>query len=122
MAFEKSKFNVEEIDGVRCRIVEAGISEDRMKFLTQILEFNRFVVKSKKDTSSNTYLIGVTDILFNPVYSLYEKKLLTLEGKKINTAYWNQKTTIEKQSYWEYRQKAIIDSSKISPYGFNSAR
>lgn len=74
MSLNKIKYTVSEIDGTRCKIIESGISEPRMNFLKQLLEFNKFEVKVNKDKDSeHNFTIGVTDILFNPVFAVYDR-------------------------------------------------
>ena len=45
MALNKGKHIVEEIDGVRCSVVEKGVSPERMEFLKKLLEINKYTVK-----------------------------------------------------------------------------
>ncbi len=49
MALTKGKHIVKEIDSVLCTVVETGISTERMNFLKELLEFNKFEVKTEKD-------------------------------------------------------------------------
>ncbi|MCX6284868.1 MAG: hypothetical protein NTW31_11620 [Bacteroidetes bacterium] len=91
----KGKHTVTEIEGVRCTVIETGASEDRLTFLKGILEFNGLVVitekeKAKDGTLLPTSVIGVTDILFNAMISLYERRLVRKDGHVLNPAYWNQ--------------------------------
>ena len=41
MALNKGKHLVEEIDGVRCTVVEKGITAERAQFLKNILELKK---------------------------------------------------------------------------------
>jgi len=91
----KGKHTVIEIEGVRCTVVETGASEERIKFLKDILEFNGYEVKTEKEKGKDgaplaTSVIGVTDILFSAMISLYERKLLRKDNHILNPAYWNQ--------------------------------
>ena len=45
MSLNKGKHIVGEVDGVRCTIVETGISLKSAGFLKELLEFNGFEVK-----------------------------------------------------------------------------
>ena len=49
MALTKGKHIVKEIDGVLCTVVETGISKERLNFLKELLEFNKYEVKTEKD-------------------------------------------------------------------------
>jgi hypothetical protein len=100
-----SKHIVEEIDNVRCTVVESGISLERTNFLKEILEINKLQVKieietKKEENASDTYKIGVTDIVFNPTIAIFERKLKNKEGISINPAFWNQETTVIRPYYW----------------------
>jgi hypothetical protein len=91
----KGKHTVTEIEGVRCTVVETGASDERIRFLKEILEFNGYEVKTEKEKTKDgsvlaTSVIGVTDILFSAMISLYERKLLRKDGHVLNPAYWNR--------------------------------
>jgi len=82
MALTKGKHQIAEIAGVNCSTVETGLSEERMNFLKDLLEFNGYAVqteteKSKEGSSLGTFVIGITDLLFNPMIAVYQKKTLT---------------------------------------------
>jgi len=105
MAKFKAKHTVEEIDGVRCTVVDTGIDEKRLVFLKEILEFNKFEVKIEKDkkkdeTAPDTYKIGVTNIVFNPTIAIFERTLKHKSGKIITPKYWLQETNELKPHYW----------------------
>lgn len=108
MPLNKIKHNIIEISGTRCSLVEKGVSEERMKFLKELLEVNKYVVKvleEKAESGEITYTLGVTDILFNPVMAIYERSLKSQDGFKITPAYWEQQTTIFDPRYWRMRRK-----------------
>jgi len=108
MPIDKLKHTITEIDGVRCSIVETGASEERVAFLKEILEHNGKEVKileEKNDTIEKTFTIGVTDILFNPVFAIYERTLKNTDGFKVTPAYWNRQTTIFDPCYWLIKKK-----------------
>jgi hypothetical protein len=91
----KGKHNVAEVEGVRCTIVETGADESRMAFLRELLTHNGYEVRAEKEKAKDgtlleTYGIGVTDLIFNPVIRLYQKKLFRKDGFVVNPAYWNQ--------------------------------
>jgi hypothetical protein len=110
MPLTKGKHIVEEINGIRCTIVEKGVDSGRIAFLKDLLEFNKFEVNVQEDKRENeevpvTYTIGVTDLIFNPVTADYEMSLKTRDGKKVSPAYWNQYTTEIDNRYWRFRRK-----------------
>ena len=103
MALNKGKHIVEEIDGVRCSLVEKGVSSTRTEFLKKLLEINKYTVKVAGEADSETFKIGVTDMLFNPIIDIYERRLKSPSGKKITPAYWLQQSNKETEAevnYW----------------------
>ncbi len=86
--------------------VEKGASEARMNFLKELLETNGFEVITeeetpKEDSTEKTYTVAVTDIVFNPVIWVYDRKMKTPDGKIVNEDYWMQRNTHLKPQYWE---------------------
>jgi len=53
----------------------------------------------------NTFTVGVTNISFHTMLAVYERSLLTLEGKPVSIAYWNQEPEKAEELYWERRMK-----------------
>lgn len=111
MALNNAKHIVTEIDGVRCTIVESGASVERAAFLRQLLEFNNLEVKELKVVSENQteepkYTIGVTDLVFNPVFAVYDNSLKTPEGGFVTPGYWNQECIECDPRYWMRRKKS----------------
>ena len=106
----KAKHIVEEINGIRCTVVEKGATQNRVDFLKDLLEFNKFevlVTEDKKETEDapTLFTIGVTDEVFNPVIAVYEMGLKTPDGKRVSPAYWEQKTTEIVDEYWTFEEK-----------------
>lgn len=118
MAINKNH-EFDDLDGVKCAIVEKNVSAERVEFLKKILEFNRFtvvVVKSPPPkvtpTASTsgaesplplggeggglpeTFTVGVTDVTFNSVNAIMGRLLKTPDGHVVTLAYWNQKEKI----------------------------
>jgi hypothetical protein len=103
MPLNKGKHLVEEIDGVRCTVVEKGITPERVQFLKNLLELNGYEVKTAVDTDPETVKLGVSDLLFNPIIDVYERRLKSPSGKKVTPAYWlqqSEKETEEEVNYW----------------------
>ena len=110
MSLNIGKHTVKELNEVRCTIVEKGCTKARISFLTSILKFNNFDVqveedKKKDDEDPITYTIGVTDVVFNAVIWVYQRKLRTPEGNKVTPDYWNQKTKNLEPNYWDKKLK-----------------
>jgi hypothetical protein len=105
------KYEVKEIDGVHCAIVEQNITWERTQFLKKLLEHNRFTVHiaempPPKTATENTepgpiaYMIGVTDITFNISLALFNRHLRTLDNKILLPHYWFTGHG-GKEYYWE---------------------
>ena len=105
MPLNKGKHIVEEIDGVRCTVVETGVTQERIDFLKNLLEINGYNVKTSLDKDGVSVKIGVTDILFNPVVDVYKRRLKSPSGKKVTPAYWLQQSDHETEAevnYWTF--------------------
>ena len=111
MAINNAKHIVSEIDGVRCTIIETGATLERIAFLSDLLSFNNLEVKEMKELAETDggemkYTIGVTDIVFNPVFAIYERLLKTREGSFVTPGYWKQECTECDPRYWVRRKGA----------------
>lgn len=111
----QAKHIVEEIDGTRCTIVEKGASANRVEFLKDLLTFNGFEVltaeeKKEDESTVSTFTIGVTDLVFNPVISVYEMALKTRDGERVSPAYWEQHKSEIVDQYW-VRDEEITDAT-----------
>jgi hypothetical protein len=109
MAINNAKHIVGEIDGVRCTIIEKAISLERAAFLRELLESNNLEVKEMIEPSETPgaepkYTIGVTDLVFNPVFAVYERKLMTRDNKPVTPGYWKQECVVCDQRYWVKRR------------------
>lgn len=99
MSLNKGKHIIEEINGVRCTLVEKGIGPDRAGFLTRLLTGNGFTVKTAGEGDQLT--LGVTDLVFNPTIAVYQQRLKTESGQKVSPAFWNQSAKVARSEYWE---------------------
>lgn len=130
MSILKGKHIEKEINGVRCRVVESGISKPRADFLKKLLEHNGQEVYIEQEPvkpapppkpaadgaeadkneaippePDPTYIIGVTNIIFNATVAVYNRQLRTFEGKRVTPDYWNQKTEKTEPNYWDRSKK-----------------
>ncbi|MEQ8323451.1 MAG: hypothetical protein RIC15_10080 [Vicingaceae bacterium] len=110
MSILSGKHITKEVDGVRCSIVEKGVSEKRSEFLKELLEFNGYEVKIEKvdvteEGAEETFTIGVTSMLFNPVIAVYQRMLRTKDGRLVTPDYYNQKTDNTEPNYWDRGKK-----------------
>ena len=93
------------IEDTRVTFVEKKIEEDRKDFLKKLLEHNGFevIVQDEKRASEEVpqlYSVAVTDMVFNPTIWVYERKLKTFDGHKVNPSYWEQRTKDTAPQYW----------------------
>jgi len=110
MPLNKGKHIIQEIEGVRCSVVETVAGKQRMEFLKEILTLNKYEVKialeeKKEGETADAYIVGVTDFLFNPVIEVYKRRLLSKTGHKITPAYWLQTSDAETEAevtYWTF--------------------
>lgn len=120
MQLNFGKHKVEEINGVRCTVVEDNISLERANYLKDLLEFNKFEVqlaeKTVEENAPKTYILGVTDIVFNPVIAVYSRRLKTRSGNKVTPAYWNQQTDVCDPNYWNFDHMQKEDENLFITY------
>ncbi len=123
MSINNAKHIIEVIDGVRCTVIDKGISRERLEFLKDLLGYNGLEVKYSEETQpaaeeeissapavppSQKYTLGVTDLVFNPVFAIYERRLKTREGYFVTPAIWKQETTEFRPEYWEENREEDI--------------
>jgi hypothetical protein len=111
MALNNARHIIGEIDGVRCTIIESGITLSRAAFLTDLLEFNNLEVKELREAPTEEggepkYTIGVTSLVFNPVFAVFERQLKTREGSFVTPGYWKEECTECDPRYWTRRKGA----------------
>lgn len=116
MALNKNH-EFEELDGVKCGIVEKNVTPARLTFLKELLELNDYTViavpspapkappapKSAEGEAAvpepppppmpETFTVGVTDYTFNPINAIFGRILKTKNGHIVTQAYWHQKET-----------------------------
>lgn len=105
MAINNAKHIVSEINGIRCTIIETGATPERVAFLKDLLQSNNLEVidiqeEPGTDGELPKYTIGVTDIIFNPVFAIYERQLKTRDGSIVSPGYWLQECTECEPEYW----------------------
>ncbi len=105
MALE-GKHTFGSIGETRVSFVEKKITEERKDFLKKLLEHNGFEVlveeeKRKSEEEPQLYTVAVTDMVFNPTTYVFERRLKTFDGHKVNQDYWNQKSEDTNPMYWK---------------------
>lgn len=109
----------EELDGVKCAVVERNVAPERVAFLKALLEHNTFQVvvipspppkaaakpaataegeaapePSTFQPPPSTFTIGVTDVTFNSVNAIFGRLLRTKDGYVVTRDYWLQKEAV----------------------------
>jgi hypothetical protein len=147
----------EELNGVKCAIVEKNASQERVEFLKNLLEYNGYTVivadspapkaapvkpspvakpaaategaqtTPSTDTAApvapptpvaatpgpppppppapQTYIVGVTNLLFNPTNAIFGRLLRTPDGHVVTLAYWQQKEAVAHDGVPYYESK-----------------
>jgi hypothetical protein len=122
MAINKNH-EFEELNGVKCAIVEKNATPDRVAFLKLLLEFNKYhvvvvaspppkiaatplpkpVASAEPNTQPQpeplpappeTFTIGVTDVTFNPTNAIFGRLLKTPNGHFVTLAFWQQEEAV----------------------------
>ena len=123
MAINKNH-EFEELDAIKCAIVEKSVSPQRVEFLKNLLQFNGYEVvvaaspapkaapAPKPAAPANgeaqteqvaplppppapeTFTVGVTDITFNPINAIFGRALHTPDKHVVTLAYWQQKEEV----------------------------
>ena len=130
------KFETGEILGHNCSIVEKNISKERADYLCNILTINGYEVRVQEmeqkappaaegedpAIQDPKYIVGVTDIRFNPVMEVYKRKMKNMDGDILLPAEW-EGHRISNEWYWKENlntapnsetEKKVIDSKAIS--------
>ncbi len=112
MAINKNH-ECEELDGIKCAIVEKNVAKERSEFLQTLLSYNQYTVmlqptpahktvagtESAMDTieaipPAETYTVGVTDVMFNAINAIFGRLLKTPDGHVVTLAFWKQKEVV----------------------------
>ena len=127
MALNKNH-EYEELDGVRCGIVEKNVTPERLAFIKPLLEYNGYTVIAVPTPAPKTppapapkegeaaapppppppppatFTVGVTDYTFNSINAIFGRMLKTRDGHIVTQAYWQQKedTSHDEIPYYEH--------------------
>ena len=128
MAINKNH-EFEELNGVKCGIVEKNVTPQRVEFLKTLLEYNRYTVVVAPTPAAKvatlpppkegepvvppppappvpeTFTIGVSDYTFNTINAIFGRMLKTPDGHFVTLAYWQQKETVSDDEVPYYEQK-----------------
>jgi hypothetical protein len=116
----------EEVNGVKCAIVEKNVSAERASFLKQLLLFNKYSVEvaaspppkmaapvpvaegvaaSPVPAVPETFTVGVTDMMFNPINAIFGRLLHAPDGHVVTLAYWYQRDKLPNDEVPYYNEK-----------------
>ena len=126
MAINKNH-EFEDLDGIKCAIVEKNAPAGRVSFIKDLLEINSYkvvvvsspppkvlatkpidgeaTVNEIPTVLPETFTIGVTDVSFNTVNALYGRTLHTRDGHIVTPVYWYQKDPISHDEIPYYEAK-----------------
>jgi len=114
MAINKNH-EFEELDGIKCAIVEKNASKERVAFLQSLLGYNHYTVVVvptpppkaapvkpvtegeagvPSPPAPETFTVGVSDVMFNPTNAIFGRLLHTPDGHVVTLAYWQQKEDV----------------------------
>jgi hypothetical protein len=141
MAINKNH-EFEDLNGVKCAVVEKNASQERVDFLKSLLELNGYSVvvipspppkavpapkpveneaaasepsalnPSPTTLQPSTFTLGVTDVRFNVTNALMGRMLKTKDGKIVTVDYWQQKETLSNDSIPYFAKDEYIHSWK----------
>jgi hypothetical protein len=131
MAINKNH-EFDDLNGVKCAIVEKNISPGRVEFLKKLLEYNHYTVvivptpppkvaaapiaKTEEGVAippsppspavPETFTVGVTDSTFNAINAIFGRLLKTPDGHIVTQAYWLQKESVSDDEVPYYEKKS----------------
>jgi hypothetical protein len=131
MAINKNH-EFEDLDGVKCAVVEKNVSAERAEFLRSLLQYNGYtvvVVKSpppkavppkpaappvegaapipvvEAPPAPETFTLGVTDVSFNATNAVMGRLLRAPNGNFVTQAYWLQKESVSNDEVPYFEKK-----------------
>lgn len=114
----------DDLEGVKCAIVEKNCKPERMEFLKKLMEYNHYtvvVVKSPPPKAAapaapdappppplpDTYTVGVTDLTFNATNAVFGRILHAPGGHIVTVAYWQQKEDVAYDEIPYFEKKKV---------------
>ena len=135
MAINKNH-EFEDLDGIKCAVVERNLTSARLQFLKDLLEYNRYTtvvvaspppkaaapkpatpvaegaapeagpVVAEAPPAPELFTLGVTDATFNATNAVFGRLLKTRDGHVVTLAYWQQKEAVSHDEVPYYQKKA----------------
>ena len=119
----------EDLNGVKCAVVEKNVSRERADFLQQLLMFNKYHVEvattpipkalppkplaegeqpsPPPPPTPESFTVGVTDMMFNPINAIFGRILHAPDGHVVTQAYWYQKEKASHDEIPYYERKDL---------------
>lgn len=119
----------EDLEGIKCSVVEKNCTPQRCDFLKHLLEYNRYTVVVSKSpppkvvvkpvvpgteipppvenipVAPETFTVGVTDLVFNSTNAIFGRLLRTPDGHVVTLSFWHQKESISHDEVPYYETK-----------------
>lgn len=135
MAINKNH-EFEDLNGIKCAVVEKNATQERVDFLQPLLEWNGYTVvvvpspppkaalapkpaegeatvePSALNPSPSTFTIGVTDVRFNVTNALMGRMLKTKDGKIVTVDFWQQKEAVSQDQIPYFSKDEYVHSWK----------
>lgn len=123
MAINKNH-EFDELNGIKCAVVEKNVSAERVAFIKPLLELNKFTVvvvpspppkaavaprpataegaeattpppaTEAPPPAPETFTVGVTNVSFNVINAIFGRLLKTKDNKIVTLAYWKQQDPV----------------------------
>jgi hypothetical protein len=133
MAINKNH-EFEELDSIKCGIVEKNVLPQRVEFLKKLLEYNNFTIivvaspapkvavavvkitegeetpvtpEPAPTATPKTFTVGVTDYTFNTINAIFGRLLKSPDGHVVTMAYWQQKENVSHDEIPYYEQNIL---------------
>jgi hypothetical protein len=100
----------DDLDGVKCAIVEKDCKPERVAFLKRLLTYNHYTVIVRSTplkapspaapdappppTPPETFIVYVTDVTFNATNAIFGRALYTPDGHTVTLKYWKQQESV----------------------------
>jgi hypothetical protein len=122
-------FYFDELDGVKCAIVEKNVLPQRVQFLKELLSLNQYEVIVQASpppkqaapapaateepvpaapAAPETFTVGVTNVMFNATNAIFGRLLKTADGHVVTLAYWKQEDKISHDEIPYYESKKPV--------------
>ncbi len=135
MAINKNH-EFEDLDGIKCAVVERNLSPARLQFLKELLEYNHYTtvvvaspppkaaapkpaapvaegaahepapVVAETPPAPELFTLGVTDATFNATNAVFGRLLKTRTGHVVTLAYWHQKEAVSQDEVPYFQKNA----------------